>query len=200
MNVYYNVGTAAEMTDEYNWIYTSRADGGSGICESDPASTCLDDPLDPATGYSSHIVPQEARTALGHVVSNDPRPHYVHQSNLAEERLLYPVLDRVLEDYAALFAANTPLENLAQADIGTELQRRAAWEAAVEAGRVTAYRIGDTVTVTAPAGTHIPVTAPEGTRKQRLLGTTAFGTPYAGQRSAWTTPEPLQSGVTLQLP
>ncbi|MEV6960448.1 hypothetical protein AB0M97_14865 [Streptomyces sp. NPDC051207] len=200
MNVYYNVGTEAEMTDEYNWIYTSRADGGSGVCETDPTSTCLPAPLDTATGYDTHIAPQEARTALGHVVSGDPRPHYVHQSNLAEDRILYPVLDKVLADYAALFAANTPLENLPQRAIGTELQRRAAWQAALDANRVTAHRIGTTVTVTAPAGVRIPVTAPEGTRKQLLLGTAVFGTPYAGERSAWTTPEALQSSVTLKLP
>ncbi|MFI1660104.1 hypothetical protein ACH4ZU_35100 [Streptomyces sp. NPDC020472] len=200
MNVYYNVGTAAEMTDEYNWIYTSRADGGSGVCESNPASTCLPAPLPTATGYADHIVPQEARTALSHVLGNDPRPHYVHQSNLAEERLLYPVLDRVLADYRALFAANAPLVNPAQKDVGTELARRAAWGQAVAAGKVTAYRIGTTVTVKAPSGVTVPVTVPEGTRKRLLLGTTAFGTPYAGTRSAWTTPEPLQTTVTLTLP
>ncbi|MFI8766203.1 hypothetical protein ACIGN6_14955 [Streptomyces sp. NPDC053792] len=200
MNVYYNVGTAAEMTDEYNWIYTSRADGGSGICESNPASTCLPAPLPTATGYADHIVPQEARTALSHVLGNDPRPHYVHQSNLAEERLLYPVLDRVLADYRALFAANAPLVNPAQKDVGTELNRRAAWDQAVAAGKVTAYRIGTTVTVKAPSGVTVPVTAPEGTRKQLLLGTTTFGAPYAGTRSAWTTPELLQTAVTLTLP
>ncbi|WP_225798779.1 hypothetical protein [Streptomyces sp. NK15101] len=200
MNVYYNVGTAAEMTDEYNWIYTSRADGGSGICESDPASTCLPAPLPTTTGYADHIVPQEARTALSHVLGNDPRPHYVHQSNLAEERLLYPVLDRVLADYRALFAANTPLVNPAQKEAGTELNRRAAWDQAVATGKVTAYRIGTTVTVKAPAGVNVPVTAPEGTRKRLLLGSTAFGTAYAGTRSAWTTPEPLQTAVTLTLP
>lgn len=200
MNVYYNVGTAAEMTDEYNWIYTSRADGGSGICESNPASTCLPAPLDPATGYAGHIVPQEARTALGHVMANDPRPHYVHQSNLAEERILYPVLDRILADYRELFAANTPLVNPRQREVGTELDRRADWDRALAAGQVTAYRIGATVTVKAPSGVSVPLTAPEGTRKQLLLGTTAFGTPYAGARSAWTTPELLQSAITLKLP
>ncbi|WP_017238882.1 hypothetical protein [Streptomyces sp. SS] len=200
MNVYYNVGTAAEMTDEYNWIYTSRADGGSGICESNPASTCLPAPLDTATGYADRIVPQEARTALSHVLGNDPRPHYVHQSNLAEERLLYPVLDRVLADYRALFAANTPLVNPAQRDVGTELHRRTAWDQALAAGKVTAYRIGGTVTVKAPAGVTAPLTAPEGTRKRLLLGSAVFGSPYAGTRSAWTAPELLQSTVTLTLP
>ncbi|KJK39853.1 hypothetical protein UK15_09425 [Streptomyces variegatus] len=200
MNVYYNVGTAAEMADEYNWVYTSRGDGGSGVCEDNPTSTCLDEPLDPATGYAEHIVPQEARTALGHVLAGDPRPHYAHQSNLAEDRLLYPVMEKVLADYRALFTDSTPLENPRQSAIGTEVQRRAAWQTALVNNRVTAYRIGDTVTVTAPSGTQIPVTAPEGTKKQLLLGTSAFGTPYAGARSAWTTPAALQSALTLKLP
>ncbi|MFI7497336.1 hypothetical protein ACIBVL_02270 [Streptomyces sp. NPDC049687] len=200
MNVYYNTGTKAEMADEYNWIYTSRADGGSGICEGNASSTCLSRPLDPDTGFSDHIVPQEARTDLGHAISNDPRPHYAHQSNLAEDRLLYPVMENVLADYKALFADNTPLENLRQSAIGTELQRRAAWQAAVANNRVTAYRIGATVTLTAPNGTQIPVTAPEGTKKQQLIGSSAFGTPYAGRRSDWTTPNGLQTSVTLKLP
>ncbi|MEU9996423.1 hypothetical protein [Streptomyces sp. NPDC050848] len=200
MNVYYNVGTAAEMADEYNWVYTSRADGGSGICESNPASTCLPAPLDTATGYAGHIAPQEARTALSHVVANDPRPHYVHQSNLAEDRILYPVLDRVLADYRGLFADNAPLVNPRQRDVGVELDRRAAWDRALAAGQVTAYRIGTAVTVKAPSGVTAPVTAPEGTRKQLLLGTTVFGTAYAGARSDWTAPEALQSTTTLKLP
>ncbi|MGV9239160.1 hypothetical protein [Streptomyces nigra] len=200
MNVYYNTGTAEEMADEYNWIYTSQADGGSGICESNPASTCLDEPLDVATGYAEHIVPQETRAALGHAISNDPRPHYVHQSNLAEDRILYPVLDKVLADHGALFADNTPLENLRQSAIGTEFKRRDAWQSALSQNRVTAYRLGSKVTVSAPSGVQIPVTVPEGTRKQLLLGTAVFGTPYAGLRSAWTTPELLQTAVTLRLP
>ncbi|MFE7895204.1 hypothetical protein [Streptomyces sp. NPDC057412] len=200
MNVYYNTGTAEEMADEYNWIYTSKADGGSGICESSSTSTCLDEPLDVATGFAEHIVPQEARAALGHAISNDPRPHYVHQSNLAEDRILYPVLDKVLADHRALFADNTPLENLRQSAIGTEFKRRDAWQAALSQNRVTAYRVGSKVTISAPSGVQIPVTVPEGTRKQLLLGTAAFGTPYAGMRSAWTTPELLQTAVTLKLP
>ncbi|MER5934631.1 hypothetical protein [Streptomyces sp. NPDC002054] len=201
MNVYYNTGTNAEMADEYNWIYASRADGGSGICEDNPGtSTCLPEPLDPATGYLTYIVPQEARTALRHVLANDPRPHYVHQSNLAEDRTLYPVLDQVLDTYRTLYAANTPVVNQSQKDTGTELQRRAAWDKALAEGKVTAYRIGTTVTVKAPTGVLAPLTAPEGTRKQLLLGTAVYGAAYAGTRSAWTGPEVLQSAITLKLP
>ncbi|AWT42790.1 MULTISPECIES: hypothetical protein [Streptomyces] len=200
MNVYYNVGTEAEMADEYNWIYTARADGGSGVCENNASSTCLDAPLDAATGYETYIVPQEARTDLGHAISNDPRPHYAHQSNLAEDRILYPVLEKVLTDYRALFADNTPLENLRQSAIGTELKRRADWQAAIANNKVTAYRVGSTVTITAPSGMQIPFTAPEGTKKQLLIGTATFGTAYAGKRSGWDKPAALQSALTLRLP
>lgn len=183
MNVFYNAGRAAEQVDEYNWLYTSRAQGGSGICEDNPATTtCLPAPLDPATGYSGHIVPLETRIALGHVLSNDPKPHFIHQSNLAEDRIAYPVLNGVLDGYDALFADNTPVVNLRMKAIGAELQRRAAWKSAVQAGRVTAYRIGTTVTVQGPAGTAVPATLPTGT----TLGNAAYGTAYAGAVSGWT--------------
>lgn len=201
MNVYYNTGTNAEMSDEYNWIYTSRADGGSGICEDNPAtSTCLPAPLDGTTGYLDQIVPAEARTAMRHVLNNDPRPHYVHQSNLAEDRTLYPVLNQVLDTYRTLYAPSAPIVNQSMKDTGVEFQRRAAWNAAIAANQVTAYRIGKVVTVKAPSGVVAPVTVPTGTRKQLLLGTADFGTAYAGSRSTWTAPELLQSAVTLNTP
>ncbi|MCK8680810.1 hypothetical protein [Streptomyces lichenis] len=183
INIFYNAGRVAEQVDEYNWIYTSRAQGGSGLCENLPGTTCLDAPLDPATGYTGHIVPLETRTALGHVLSGDPKPHFVHQSNLAEDRIGYPVLDGVLDAYQGLFADSTPLVNLPMSAIGAELRDRAAWDAALAADRVTAYRIGDTVTVSAPEGVPVAATLPAGTR----IGTDgeggAFGEPYAGTLS-----------------
>ncbi|MCS0604846.1 hypothetical protein NX794_27060 [Streptomyces sp. LP11] len=183
MNVFYNAGRAGEQVDEYNWLYTSRAQGGSGVCEDNPATTtCLPAPLDTSTGYTDYIVPLETRTALGHVLSNDPKPHFIHQSNLAEDRLAYPVLDGVLDGYDALFAANTPVVNLRMKDIGVELQRRAAWKSALNAGQVTAYRIGTAVTVQAPNGTAVTATLPTGTTR----GGTAFGSAYAGAVSGWT--------------
>ncbi|MFD5268512.1 hypothetical protein [Streptomyces sp. NPDC058335] len=195
MNVFYNAGRAAEQIDEYNWIYTSRAQGGSGICEDNPATTtCLAAPLDPVTGYTGHIVPLETRIALGHVLSNDPKPHFIHQSNLAEDRIAYPVLSGVLDGYTALFADDTPVVNPRTSEIGTELGRRAAWGNALRSGQVTAYRIGGTVTVEAPAGLAVTATLPTGS----TLDGTAFGAPYAGRVSGWT--PSAGTPLTLTLP
>ncbi|QGV77214.1 hypothetical protein [Streptomyces ficellus] len=195
VNIFYNAGRVAEQVDEYNWIYTSRAQGGSGLCEELATTTCLDEPLDAATGYTGHIVPLETRVALGHVLSGDPRPHFIHQSNLAEDRIAYPVLDGVLDRYAALHAANTPLVNLPMSAIGAELRDRAAWRTAVRDGDVTAYRVGDTVTVEAPAGLPVAATMPAGT----VHGATAFGEPYAGTTSGRVA-GPGSGPMTLALP
>lgn len=200
MNVFYNAGSAKEEADEYNWIYTSKANGGSGVCENNPNSTCLPQPLDTTTGYQSYIVPLEARIDLGHVLSNDPRPHFVHQSNLSEDRILYPVLEKILGTYRSLHADNTPIVNLGEREIGQEFQKRAAWNKAVAAGQVTAYKIGNTVTVSAPAGVQVQATMPTGTAQKMAIGTAAFGSAYAGTLSGWVSPGALQSSVTLQLP
>ncbi|MFI9269732.1 hypothetical protein ACIGXM_03250 [Kitasatospora sp. NPDC052896] len=199
MNVFYNVATPQEETDEYNWIYTSKADGGSGLCETSGNSTCLPAALDENTGYTSYIVPLETRIDLGQALDNDPRPHFIHQSNFAEGRIAYPVLQSILDTYNGLYSANAPLQNLTEANIGGELQKRTAWDNAVAAGQVTAYRIGNTVTVSAPKGVQVEATMPNGTTQTQLLGHSAFGSPYAGSLTGWVTPGTFQSAVTLQL-
>ncbi|MFJ6773246.1 hypothetical protein ACIQOV_20220 [Kitasatospora sp. NPDC091257] len=200
MNVFYNAATAKEETDEYNWIYTSKANGGSGVCENNANSTCLPQPLDVNTGYQSYIVPLEARIDLGHVLNNDPRPHFVHQSNLSEDRILYPVLEKILGTYRSLHADSAPIVNLSQREIGQEFQRRAAWNNALAAGQVTAYRVGNTITVNAPSGVQVQATMPTGTAQKLAIGTGGFGSSYAGTLSGWVSPGALQSSVTLQLP
>ncbi|GAA2595134.1 hypothetical protein SMC26_41020 [Actinomadura fulvescens] len=191
MSLFFNVATREDEVDEYNWIYTARADGGSGLCEDNPATTCID-PLDPETGYDAHIIPIDARVALYHVLGNDPRPHYVHQSNIAEDRLLYPLLDRVLGDYRATFAAAAPVVNARMTALGTVLQRQEAWRAALRAGEITAYTQGRTLVVRAPSGKQVPVTVPNGTVN---AAGTAFGEAYAGERSAFQARD-----LTLTLP
>ncbi|WUI01224.1 hypothetical protein OHR68_05215 [Spirillospora sp. NBC_00431] len=187
LSVFFNVATEAEEVDEYNWIHTRRSDGGSGLCEDPSPGTCIE-PLDPATGYGSYIVPADARIAMSHVLGNDPRPHFAHQSNVTEGRILYPLLERVLGDYRAAFADNTPLVNESMSALGEELRKQDAWRRAVEDGAmargdVTAFVQDGKVTIQAPDDLDVPVTAPDGTGD----GTSGepFGRPYAGERSAY---------------
>ena len=183
INVFYNVANPEEEVSEYNWIYTSVADGGSGICTANPETTTCIAPLDPATGFTGHIVPEQVQIMLGYVLTNDPRPFYVHQSNLAESGLLYPVLTAALDAYRSKFAGSAPVVELTMTDAGRVLQDEASWAQTRAAGTVTAYRQGGLVTVSGPAGTVVPVTMPAGT----VFGPSpagAFGAAYGGEQSA----------------
>jgi hypothetical protein len=159
--LYYNTNTAAAAVDEYNWLYNSRANGGSGYCEDNPAvATCIA-PLDPATGFANYIVPTDADYDLGFVLSNDPRPFYAHTSNMTGDRLLYPLVQTILTNYRASFATSAPVVNLTLTQAATVLQRQAKWTAASNgASAVTAYIQGNAVTIANPTGVSVPLTVP----------------------------------------
>lgn len=181
MAVYFNTATQAEMVSEYNWIYGSAANGGSGYCEANPeTTTCLAAPLDPETGFTSYIVPWETRQSLRRMTSNDPRPVFVHQSNLAEERLLLTALDSVLGAYDELFSDSRPIVNAPYQAIRNELTRQQNWRTQVAS--VSGYISGTTVTIKNGLGTTValPFTAPEGT----TAGGVIYGNAYGGERSA----------------
>lgn len=181
MNIYYNNETKAQAVDEYNWIYTSEADGGSGLCERHPdIMTCIK-PLDKPAGFDSYIVPIEARIALSHLLSNDPRPHYAHQSNLAADGILYPVLDSVLSQYRESFADSAPVINPTMREAGIQLERQAKWAKAK--GKVVGKVSGSKVRLHNTSGSRVtvPVTMPAGTRQAR----SGFGESYGGESSAW---------------
>lgn len=186
MNLFFNVGRREELIDEFNWIHSSVASGGSGLCAQNAQATCLA-PLDLERGFEAWIVPREARAMLLHALSNDPRPHYAHQSNLAEDRLLYPVLERALADYRGLFAADVPLVSLTLAEAGVELRNRTDWVASqaavtayVEAGRLT-------VAVSGSDAVQVPLTLPAASR---VNGGAAMFHPYAGQQTGWRSSRP----------
>ncbi len=201
LNVFYNVSTQADEVDEYNWLYTSAADGGSGICENNPTSTCIA-PLSPSSGFSSYIVPVETGIMYGHVVSGDPDPHYVHQSNLTGDRIAYPVLSSVLSRYRTTYTSATPVLNPRMTDVSVQQNRTAAWASA--SASVEAYvQNGHVTVINHAAGSHaVPLTVPTGTRTTtvsllgiEVLGGT-YGTPYGPENSDWTT---LGAGAQLQL-
>ena len=143
MNIFYNAGTYQDEVDEYNWIYNSTTDGGSGICTANPAtSTCIA-PLDASseaaatTSFDSYIKPLEIRNALRYVLTNDPRPFYVHQSNLTEDRIVYPVLDGILATYNGAFdATKTPLVQTDLAGQGQALDPDERLEGRLEGRRL----------------------------------------------------------------
>jgi hypothetical protein len=128
-------------------------------------------------------VPLETRFALTRMLGNDPRPHYVHQANIAEERILYPLLDSVLTRYRSLLADNAPIVNPRLSAAGAEMLRQDTWRAAVAADQAGGYLQDKQVHVVAASGVAVPITAVTGT----LSGGSAFGEEYAGSRSAWTT-------------
>lgn len=195
MNIYYNTATYAEQIDEYNWYYTRAADGGGGICEANPAtSTCIaplaaGTPEQAKASFDSYLAPLEVRNALRFVLANDPRPFYAHQSNLAEDGILYPVVRGVLDRYAALYdTASTPLVRMDMTGQSLALSRMASWKASTG---TTAWVDATGVHVRA-GGAAVPLTVP--------AGTTAKGaslSAYAGSRSGWV---PTALNGTLPLP
>lgn len=189
MNLWYNVGTAAEETAEYNWIYTRRADGGSGICEDNPATTTCITPLDVNTGFGSYIVPLETTIALRHVLANDPKPHFVHQSNLAEGRILYPVLDEILRRYDAAYKASTPIVQQSFRQASHALTQMNTWRSSLAgtSNGLVAYTQNGNVYVSATGGSlEVPLTVPEDSRISYTTGS-LFGDAYGTTRSGWMT-------------
>jgi hypothetical protein len=158
-SIYYNVGTKAQMLDEYNYRYLPPSLGG--ICQDNATTTCFTQPA----------------TWLG----NDPRPHYVHQANLAQDAVLLVVMDELLKRYRAYFK---PL--LLQPTLrgeGQLLQTQAQW--AANSGQITGYLQGGKVYVQSTASSTVQFP---------LAGTTGVGSAYGGQVSGWGSIAP---GATL---
>ncbi len=192
-NVYYNAATWQQLLDEYNWTYLARSvDPANGNCVDTSTTTCR---TTPAT--QTEFLAAESRTFLSQVLANDPRVGYSHQANLSGDRVLLTVLDRVLNDYRTWMSTNAPLITQGVAGATRELQRKAAFDKALDAGQITGHVQGGGMTISTTATLDVPVTAPLNTA---VDGTgTAFGTPYAGTASAWRTITP-GAPLVLKLP
>ena len=183
-NVYYNVSRQGQQLDEYNWIYVAPASGG-GCVPIPQVTTCR---TAPATW--SEYVASENTIMFRHLMGNDPRPHFMHQSNMADYDpalpdtdpnqggILYPVVDGLLERYdTTVDRASTPLVQLTSAQVAATLARQNAWAAHLAAGDVTAWlQDGKLHVKNASAGAvEVPLTG------------TTVGEPYGGDRSGWKT-------------
>ena len=143
MNVFYNVSTWADQLDEYDWLYLDRnaAPAGRGNCTNTAVTTCFTTPVTQA-----QFIEREASAVVRRMLSNDPRPHYAHQTNIiagssepdvappAEynrgDGILYAVIGDTLQRYRALVKA--PFLQPTQTALTQELRRQTAWATATE--------------------------------------------------------------------
>ena len=102
------------------------------------------------------VLAAEAARIFTTVMSNDPLPHYFHQSNLAagdaaqapsDGRLFYALLDAVLARYRRYVKPEQPLMQPTLGETGELLARRIAWSSALRADAVTGYVDGSRVTI-----------------------------------------------------
>ena len=188
INIYYNASTEAQEVDEYNTLFGPD-------CVASSTTTCETKAL-----TFAEIVKSVVSGMFQNVMNNDPRPSYVHQTNImgqppageptnstplpstpetTGDGLLYSVLNPLLAEYNKYFATTAPLEQLTLGPIATVLAEQAAWKtaSAMSTGKVSGYIEGNQVTIT-NSGT-AAVSAP-------LTGVTGVGSSYGGITSGWT--------------
>ena len=174
-NIFYNVSTNAQEVDEYQTIYDSPTCVPiSGVTTCNPAGTAF---------TIGQIIASVDAGMFQHMMGNDPRPHYFHQTNLMSQTtgpatsvgdgLYYETMNPLLAQYHTYFAANAPIVQLTMGQIGTLLGEQAGW--AASSGKVTGSIQGNTVTVNNGTGGQLEIP---------LTGTTV-GSPYAGSQSGW---------------
>lgn len=189
INIYYNASTEAQEVDEYNTLYTPVSEGGE--CVASSTTTCETKPANFA-----EIIDSVVSGMFENMMNNDPRPSYVHQTNLMGEPppgpattgtppntpdtvgdgLLYSVLNPLLAEYNEYFASTAPFEQLTLGAIADVLAEQQAWSKA-NTSHVSGYIEGNTVTVQ-NSGTEA-VSTP-------LTGVPTVGSSYGGIQSGWT--------------
>jgi len=140
--------------------------------------------LTDATSWEE-LLDLEANRIFATVMSNDPAPHYFHQSNLAAGGPLdapdvggpvfYVLLDAVLALYQRYLTADVPLVQPTLGETGELLSRRNTWRAALETESIVGYIEESRVTIVNRGETALdaPVSGAN------------TGSAYGGARSGW---------------
>lgn len=188
-NIYYNASNWPDQLSEYNTLYVQQGHSignGTGRCVNTSATTCR---TTPAT--EADVLAIESRTMLGHVLGNNPRVGYAHQSNLIGPATqngqdygytILSLISNMLSQYNTWYKANTPIDQMTDTTEAQVLGEQGAWAQAQAGGNYTASVTNGTVTITnngAPVA--VPVTVPAGTSANGA----AFGQAYGGQLSDW---------------
>ncbi|MGA2827584.1 MAG: putative Ig domain-containing protein [Streptosporangiaceae bacterium] len=194
-NIYYNADNFTDELNEYNSLYVAQGDSlGStqfpsetGHCTDTSATTCR---TTPAT--EADLLASESHIMLSHVLDNDPRVGYAHQTNLIGPATdtsgqdvgytLLRLIDNMLSQYNSWYTSTAPITQMTDATEAQVLAKQAAWTSANTAGQTSATETNGVVTVTNNgAGVNVPVTVPAGT----TVNNAAFGQSYGGSLSDW---------------
>ena len=203
-NIYYNASNWPDQLNEYNTLYVAQGvsigNGETGHCTDTSATTCVGAPLTEAG-----VLASESRIMLSHVLDNNPRVGYAHQSDLigpatdsSGNDYGYTILDLIsnmLSQYNAWYNTNSPLDQMTDVAEAQVLAEQGAWATAETAStpQYTASVTNGTVTVAnAGPAVNVPITVPAGT----TVNGAAFGTAYGGQLSDWVN---LGTGATETL-
>jgi hypothetical protein len=178
-NIYYNAATNAQEVNEYETLYdTPTCTPISGVTTCNAAGTAF------TIGDIVNSIDFGNPGMFSHMMGNDPRPHYFHQTNMMSQTtggptaqgdgLFYEVMDPLLAQYHMYFADNAPIVQLTMQQDGTLLNEQGAWAAAA-GSQVTGSIEGNVVTVNnGGAAIDIPLT-----------GITGVGSLYGGTQSGW---------------
>ncbi len=184
-NIYYNASNWPDELNEYNTLYAapsvSLGNGETGHCQNTSSTTCITTPATEAT-----VLASESHIMLSHVLNNDPRVGYAHQSNLigpaATGYTILSLIDNMQSQYNTWYNTTAPLAQMTDVTSAQTLAEQNGWATAQTGGQVSASIQNGVVTVTnAGSATKIPVTVPTGT----TVNGAAFGQSYAGTQSDW---------------
>ena len=203
-NIYYNASNWPDEINEYDTLYTAPTVNlgnatyptETGHCAASGATTCATTPPNETT-----ILASESRIMLSHVLANNPRVGYAHQTDLIGPATsngadygytILTLINNMLSQYQSWTSA--PLVQMTDVTDAQTLAEQSAWATANTAGTVKASETNGVVTVT-NSGTStvsVPVTAAAGTTE----GTASWGTTYGGSQSDWVS---LAPGASLTL-
>ncbi len=204
-NIYYNAGNWNDELNEYNTLYASATtqigtnsqnQPEFGHCVGTSSTTCLSAPATEAS-----LIASETSIMMSHILANNPRVDYAHQSNLIGPEsspgtsnggyTLLDTLSAMQNLYTSYENTNAPLDQTTDVTEAQVLAEQSAWATADTANTVTATLDKGTGTVTVTnsggAAVDVPLTTPQGTT---VSGGTAYGESYAGQLSTWTSVAP----------
>jgi hypothetical protein len=192
-NIYYNASNWTDELNEYNTLYVAKGDSigtgtETGHCVNTNVTTCRTTPATQADFLAS-----ESQIMLSHVLANNPRVGYAHQSDLiGPDYTILALISNMQSQYnswynttlsGTLAQNNAPLTQMTDVTEAQTLQKQSLWATAATGTGVSASITSGVVTI-ANSGSqvNVPVTVPPGTT---VNGGGAFGQAYGGTLSDW---------------